>query len=252
MDHLEFAKTLALKAGEIMRKNFSAAMTKEWKSNNTPVTATDLAINQMVMDECLLHFPDYGILAEEESRAKDGAEFVWVCDPVDGTIPFSHGIPTSVFSLALVKNGEPILGVIYDPFMDRLFWAEKGKGAFLNGQVVHVNKRGLDNSVISWESWGPKFASDKKVLVVTLACVIYGGMLVASGELVGAFYDWVYAHDAASLKIIVEEAGGKVTDKEGKEQRYDGKINGAIISNGVVHQELLDFIKANNLKTWDA
>ena len=103
--------------------------------------------------------------------------------------------------------------------MERLCVAEKGKGAFLNNKPIRVNSRGLDNSLVDWESNSIPFRSAKKVLTIKLASVIYSGMLVASGELVASYYNWKYAHDAAALKIIVEEAGGKVTDKFGNEQK---------------------------------
>lgn len=222
------------------------AMKKNWKENGTPITKTDIAINKMVIDGVKKYFPTHDVLGEEQSHRPNHGKYLWVCDPVDGTIPFSHGVPTCVFSLALVKDGKPILGVIYDPFMNRLVFAEKGKGAFLNGKRTHVNKRGMELSSLSWEST-KSFSQIRKHFKSSFPfavwSVIYGAMLVATGEFVAAFYPKYFAHDAASIKIIVEEAGGKVTDMHGKEQRYDGKINGCLATNGVVHKDLLKIIK---------
>lgn len=229
-----------------MRSGFVMGMKKQWKGNGTPVTATDLKINRMVIEQVKKHFPGHDVLGEEQSHRPNKGKYLWVCDPLDGTIPFSHGLPTCVFSLALVYDGKPIVGVIYDPFMDRLVYAEKGKGAFLNGKKTKVNKRGMHLSALNWESNRSVAALKKKFKTCfpfSLFSVIYGGMLVATGELVASLYTWDYAHDVASLKIIVEEAGGKVTDRNGNQQRYDGKINGALISNGVVHKDLLKFSK---------
>jgi fructose-1,6-bisphosphatase/inositol monophosphatase family enzyme len=241
MTYKQFSINLAKQAGKIMLANFKGGMKKQWKKDHSPVTKTDLAINSMVIKEVKKNFPGHDVLGEEKSSRENNGEFLWVCDPVDGTVPFSHATPTFVFSLALVKNGKSILGVIYDPFMDRLFFAEIGKGATLNGKKIKVNKEGLSNSVAGWGAKTMSYLKEKfpNVTFVSMHCICYEGMLVASGEFVAAFYDHVNAHDVAALKVIVEEAGGKVTDHHGKEQRYDGKINGALISNKKVHKDLL-------------
>src|SRR3989344_1795821 len=139
MAELEFAKGIAREAGALMRQNFTLGMKKEWKDDDTPLTKTDLAINQLVLEAVQKKYPEHSYIGEEGNNIKE-SEYTWVCDPVDGTIPFSHGYPTFAFSLALTKNGESILGVIYDPIMDRLVHAEKGRGAFLNGKRIAVRK----------------------------------------------------------------------------------------------------------------
>src|SRR6185369_6851970 len=101
MTHKEFALQMAQEAGGIIRSNFSMGMKKEWKEDVTPVTVSDLAINKDLIEGVKQHFPGHSVYGEEESALIDGAEYVWVCDPVDGTLPFSHGIPTCMFSLAL-------------------------------------------------------------------------------------------------------------------------------------------------------
>ena len=228
-----------------MLANFGLGMKKEWKADSSPVTKTDIAVNQLVIDQVAKFFPAHNVLGEEQSSLKNKSEYLWVCDPVDGTVPFSHGIPTFVFSLALVKDGEPILGLVYDPFMDRIFFAEKNKGAFLNGKKIKVNKLDMSRGVIGWDNAGMSEMRKKfpNIACICLWCICYEGALVASGELQATYYGHIYAHDIAALKVIVEEAGGKVTDKQGKEQRYDQKINGALISNGLVHKQLLKALK---------
>ena len=138
-NHLDIALAIAQKAGAIMRKNFSANMKKEWKDERSPVTEADLAINDLVLREIKKQYPDHSILAEEASDRDESHEYVWICDPVDGTHNFSHGLPTATFALALLHDKKPILGVILDPFEDRTYWAERGKGAFLNGNPIHVS-----------------------------------------------------------------------------------------------------------------
>lgn len=254
MAELQFAINLAKEAGKIIKDNFILGMAKEWKEDNTPVTITDHKINKLVIDEVKKYWPAHSILAEEESQLDGDGEFVWVCDPIDGTIPFSHGVPTCVFSLALVKNGEPILGVVYDPFMDRLYFAEKGKGAYLNEKKIFVSKSAIiRNSVLGIPNWRDAtynlyelvkdLGINHRGLIINLASIIYMSVMVANGEFIAAVFPGDKAHDAAAVKIIVEEAGGKVTDIFGNEQRYDQDTNGFLASNGIVHDELLEIIK---------
>jgi fructose-1,6-bisphosphatase/inositol monophosphatase family enzyme len=252
-DYKMFAVDLAYRAGEIIKKNFVLGMRKDWKSDGTPVTETDLVINQLVINSVKKEFPNHGILSEEGSNYSKNNEFVWVCDPIDGTIPFSAAIPTCVFSLALVCKGESNLGVIYDPFMDRLFFSEKGKGAFLNGKRISVSKaETLERSIVGISFLkGAKFdlcqlytaLIDEGAFNLGVLSSIYMGSLVASGELIASVGPAVKPHDAAALKIIVEEAGGKVTDIFGNNQRYDLDINGCLVSNGIVHDKLVMIIR---------
>jgi myo-inositol-1(or 4)-monophosphatase len=243
---------LALEAGQVMRANFSLGMRREWKEDNTPLTITDTTINSRVIEVLQQHFPDQGILGEEESLLTGDQDYVWVCDPVDGTIPFSHGLPTSVFMLALTYKGESILGVVYDPYMDRLFVAEKGKGATMNKEPIHVSdQKSLAKGMINTDGLGrystPIESLPQKVVAAKgrpfrLYANGYAGMLVAAGEFLATTFGGVSPWDAAALKILVEEAGGKVTDFMGNDQRYDQPLKGALISNGLVHDELLALI----------
>jgi myo-inositol-1(or 4)-monophosphatase len=227
-------------------------MKKEWKEDNSPVTVTDTTINRIVIDTIVKKFPGHAILGEEESLIID-SEYMWVCDPVDGTIPFSHGIPISTFSLALTQNGESIVGVTYDPFMDRMFYAEKGKGAFINNHQISVSEsKSLKSSVLSIDkmktsgydtSESEEILIGKKVKIFGLKSLVYCGMLVACGEFIGTVFGGTTPWDGAAIKIIIEEAGGKVTDLYGNDQRYDKAIKGIIASNGFVHDELVSIIK---------
>ncbi len=249
MNYKDLAISLAQKAGEIMRQNFQAGMKMEWKSDNSPVTIADLAINKLVIDEITKNFPNHNVKGEEQDNIHTNSEYLWVCDPVDGTIPFSHGLPISTFSLALVKNGESILGVIYDPFMDRLFYAEKGKGSYLNDQPIHTSGHDqIKQSLINIESFETavyqmwpinKSLAFQGSKTMRLASIIYPSALIAQGEVTACIFPHNTAHDVAAVKIIVEEAGGKVTDLFGNEQRYDQPLKGAIISNGKIHDLLI-------------
>lgn len=248
-DDLTFAIDLAKQAGQIMKQNFTLGMKKEWKADNSPITATDVEINNLVLKAVEKKYPTYSFVGEEGSRIIE-SEYTWVCDPVDGTIPFSHGQPTFVFSLALTKNGESVLGVIYDPICDRLLHAEKGKGTFLNDKKISVSTEAewSKTSLVSINSNRTLASLHSKLSTegcrtLTVNSCVYTSMLVAAGEILAEVCSSDKPWDAAAVKIIVEEAGGKVTNLAGKDQRYDGPIDGLIASNGAIHQKLVDIIK---------
>lgn len=244
-NYKDFAIGLARQAGKIMLSNFTLGMKKEWKDDNSPLTVSDTAINRLVIDSVKKNFPDHGVLGEEESYRQD-REYLWVCDPIDGTMPFSTGYPVFVFSLALVINGESVLGVLYDPFLNRMVIGEKGRGTYLNNKKISVSsqKKLGQQMLINVEtdlalSKSRDLLTKKGCIILRMCSVCYASILVASGEFIANIFEYSKPWDAAACKVIVEEAGGKVTDLDGKEQRYDRLINGFIASNGLVHDELV-------------
>lgn len=253
MEYKEFALDIAKQAGKVIKQNFTLGMKKEWKGIGNPVTATDKEINRLVIDQVKANYPDHDVLGEEESSLENKSKMLWVCDPVDGTIPFSHGVPICTFSLALVDDGEPILGVTYDPFEDRMFFAEKGNGATMNGNKISVSDSdSIEGRLIDVETWreAKYFFPDLFGLLeradatpTRFASLVYPCSLVAIGEYISAIFGGNTAHDIAAIKVIVEEAGGKVTDLFGNEQRYDRDIKGAIVSNGKVHDQLVELVR---------
>lgn len=258
-DYLSFALDLARDAGAIMRQNFILGMKKEWKNDSTPLTETDTKIHGLVSARLAETFPEHALMSEEGDDGRSAtAEYVWVCDPVDGTHNFSHGIPCATFMLALVKDGKPILGVINDPFMERLFYAEKGKGAFMNEKQIHVSKNTtVKNTVIGLGKWNDgvlnlfPVGEGLRNAGVRLVCglsVGYMGALLAAGEFSAVLFGGKDPHDTVASQIIVEEAGGKATDLFGKNSRYDAKVDGQLASNGLVHDEILKIITENGKK----
>lgn len=251
---LVFAKGLAEKAGEMILSGFSLETQAVWKEDNSPLTVTDTAINRMVIEQVQLTYPDSGVLGEEESFEKD-REHLWVVDPIDGTQPFTVGMPASTFCLSLVIEGQPVLGIINDPFMKRMFWAEQGKGAYLNDTRIQVSKADtlaknfmiLSSRYVNEHTTGGELfdaiekAGGKSLNPRSFA---YGSAFVAAGSAVGTVLGVPNAWDAAATKIIVEEAGGKVTDVNGKDRRYDGDGDGLIASNGLVHDKILELISS--------
>lgn len=252
---LDFAKSVAREAGDIMQKYFGKKPDAHLKADNTIVTIADEEINQLVIKRVAERYPSHDIDGEEASTRR-GSDYVWVCDPIDGTVPFAMELPVSVFSLALVIDGRPEIGVIYAPFSDHLYWAVRGHGAYLNNQPIHVNQNSLDDRVemnVDWWSsaqWDVMqavhdIACEKGVYVMSPCSTTHAAALVARGEFVASVFAGTKGKnvDIAAAKVIVEEAGGKVTDLFGREQRYDQDIRGAVLSNGIVHEEIVEAMR---------
>ena len=251
-NELEFAKKVAYDAGEIIKKYFNQSDISRYKSDNTIVTKADEEINQMVIDHVRENYPEHGIYGEENSFGKDRS-ILWVCDPLDGTSAFTRGLPVAVFSLALVIDGQPVLGVVNDPFTNRLYFATKGGGVFCNDKKISVNKNSLGERDATIDcSYSPTMEFNlTKVLyrlqqanrVSSIGSSVRAGAMVAEGSLTASIYCGSRSYDIAAVKIIVEESGGRVTSIYGNEQHYDGNIQGAIISNSIVHDEIVDLVK---------
>lgn len=254
-EYLEFAKDIAKEAGKIMLKYFNMENGASYKGDRTIVTLADKEINSYLIKRVKEKYPEHSVDGEEEQFGN--SKYVWVCDPVDGTAMYARHIPVAVFSLALVIDGKPVVGVVLDPFTNNLYYAIQGKGAYKNNEKISVNDYKLDDmrSVANFDMWSgagydiyeivKEFG--KKAYFISIGSVIRACMCVASGEFCLAIFPGTVRKncDIAASKIIVEEAGGKVTDFFGKEQRYDKSINGAIISNGIVHEEIIKLINEN-------
>lgn len=250
-EYLAFAKSVALEAGEIMRKYFGKQPDSHLKADNTIVTVADEEINQLVIDRVRAAYPEHDIDGEEASDRR-GSDYVWVCDPIDGTATFARELPVSVFSLALVVDGLPEVGVVYAPFSDHLYWAARGQGAFMNDEQIHVSNKTFGQMAEINVDWWPsaewdvmraihRLAYDKGAYVTAPGSTTHAAMLVARGAFVASVFAGSKGKhvDIAAAKVIVEEAGGKVTDLFGEDQRYDGDIRGVVVSNSVVHSEII-------------
>ena len=252
-EYLEFAKNIAYEAGKIMLKYFNQNNGASYKGDKTIVTIADTEINSYLIEKVKECYPEHSVDGEEEQFGR--SNYVWVCDPVDGTAMYARHIPIAVFSLALVIDGVPNVGVVYEPFTDSLYTAIKGKGAYKNNQRIEVNDILLNDmkSVSNFDMWSNADYNiydvikeiGKRTYFVSIGSVIRACMCVASGKFNFAIFPGTKHKncDIAAAKVIVEEAGGKVTDLFGNEQRYDKSIKGALISNGIVHDDVVEVIK---------
>lgn len=251
-EYLDFAIDIAQFAKDVFLKYFNDNNDSHYKFDNTIVTKADTEINHYLIEKVKEKYPDHSVDGEEETFGK--SKYTWVCDPVDGTAMYARGIPTAVFSLALVIDGVSMVGCVYDAFTDSLYTAIKGEGAYKNNERISVSDIALDDmkSVSNFDMW-PEAEYNiydaikelgKKTYFVAIGSVINACMHVATGDFNLAIFPGTKHKncDIAAVKVIVEEAGGIVTNIFGDEQRYDEDIKGAIISNKVVHKEVLETI----------
>ncbi len=260
-NYLEFAKGLANEAEEIALKYFSFEIDSTWKEDDTPLTKADTEINDLVIKRIKETYPEHSVYGEEKSYKKKNSRYIWVCDPIDGTMAFSCGLPLFVFSIALVdqSKGLPILGLVNDPVMKTMYWAVKNGGAYRNGKQIFVSdsKTFLNTYTLTGASGKDvgfsnlpvhELLGNEKSRVMKFPSFIYGAIQVANGKFAAGVFYKKDGHDVAALKIITEEAGGKVTDLNGNERRYDQNGVGCIVSNGILHDKLLEIVQFGKLK----
>lgn len=258
MFNLHFLVWLTTKVGPMIIEGFDGRLKKEseWKDDNTPVTSTDKAVNDFVLNAFAEQYPEVSVIAEEGSREVPGADWLVYCDPIDGTFPFATGVPISTFCISALYKGEPRFAVIYDPFMKRMFTVEKGKGAYLDGKSIFVSeKEKLDVQshvhIIWWKNAYKDLApvcnqlSKQGVPWMNFCSIAIVGGLIASGQFEASIFPGNKVWETAAMSLLVEEAGGKCTDLEGHPIDYlkNGEMKGHIISNGLVHDELVEMIR---------
>jgi len=254
-EYLDFARALAKECGVIAREYYDTNPGFEPKGDNSPVTKADVAINRLVIERCQAKYPTIGILGEEESAAVTNKDLLWVCDPIDGTTPYVLGMSASTFCLALVEDGQPVVGVVYDFMNDRLYHAIKGQGAYINNEII-VKPDYLPMKLVNLEWWLVQAVPlqgmherffEKGYQVVGYATCSFMSMQVAAGRVAAAVYDGIFSWDVAAAKVIVEECGGVVKSMTGEDQRYDGEIKGMIIAHPDYYDEVFEVIKASRM-----
>lgn len=239
---LELAFRLADAADAISLPRFRSGLPVETKPDLTPVTEADRAVEAEIRSILAAERPDDAVLGEEEGAAGSGARR-WIVDPIDGTRNYSRGIPVWATLIALEDDGVVQLGVVSAPALQRRWWAERGAGAFADGERVTVSGIAkVEEAVLSFsiENEVPPLA--RRAWHARGLGDFWAHMLVAEGAVDGAVDNpGVSEWDLAAVQVIVEEAGGRFSDVHGV-SRIDGGT--AIASNGLLHDELLAAISA--------
>jgi myo-inositol-1(or 4)-monophosphatase len=246
---------ISKEAGEIVRDGFNKSLKVEYKSNESDlVTNIDKASEKLISDFIKKKYPSHGILAEEGGSIKNGSEYVWVIDPLDGTVNFAHGLPIFSISIGLQKNGKTVAGVVYDIGMNVLYSAEAGGGAYADGEIlkVSVNSNLRHSLLVTGFPYNirenPYNALEKFVALIKasrgmrrLGSAAIDFCYVARGVFDGFWEVFLNPWDICAGKLIVEEAGGLVTNFDGEHINIDSKQ--ILASNGKIHKDLIEILQ---------
>ena len=222
---LSVCETAARRAGELAVARFRTDVEISLKGRANVVTDVDLASERLILDYVGREYPDFGILSEESEPVPGTAPYTWVVDPIDGTRNFAEGIPHFCVVVAIAAGDEVVAGVTYDPVRDELFAAQKGQGAYLNGQRIRVSDRAdLGDGVLGFDL-GYDFGSAKLLLEMaagiwprTQAYRLMGSSALsiaytACGRIDLYFHHSLSSWDIASGILLAREAGGQVLDR---------------------------------------
>jgi myo-inositol-1(or 4)-monophosphatase len=249
LDLLTPMQAMAREAGSLLMEYFRQHVKIEYKGDVDLVTVADRKSEALILERIRHQFPTHDVMGEEGARIETGSEYKWYVDPLDGTTNFAHSFPVFCVSLAVEHRGQRVAGVIYDPTRDEMFTAELGSGARLNGQPMHVSTIGnLGESLV-----GTGFPSHKRhknpniyfyhqITLRTHGVRRAGSAAldlcnVASGRFDGYWEFNLNPWDTAAGVLMVEEAGGKVTDFSGGPFQIASRET--LASNGLVHNALL-------------
>lgn len=250
------ATQAALQAGNLLRKGFGSSFeitTKPGKHNL--VTVYDHEAETLIINSIKRHFPDHVFLAEESGLThKTDSPYLWVIDPLDGTLNFSNNIPLFAVSIAVAYNKEIVAGVIYHPMCNELFVAEKHKGAYLNGNRLSVSVVSqMENAVLSTgmpsnmhEHSNPYLISFMQIAKIGSAIRDIGSAALnlaylSAGRFSAYWVDSLQPWDIAAGKLIVEEAGGIVSHYDGMPHEVFSETS-LLATNGLIHQSMVDLL----------
>ncbi|MDP2720942.1 MAG: inositol monophosphatase [bacterium] len=248
---LEVAIKVAKLAGEKLEYYFETVLEHEEKEDKSLVTKADLEAEEIIVKKLKDAFPDHNIFSEESGDHGVKSEYTWVLDPLDGTLNFTRGLPIFATSIALVKDSQPLLSVTYNPVIKSLYWAEKDKGAFWNEEKIKVSDNtDVSRAVITLgrarDAENKKKTNEilNKIYFKTHQRILGSSALelawVASGRTEGFISVGLKNWDVYGGMLLVEEAGGKITDFQGHPLQDDKRY--FVASNGKIHRELQEIL----------
>ncbi len=246
---LNFTKETAVAAGQILKKKFNTAHRVAYKGRIDPVTEADLAAEKFITGRIDKKYPIHTILAEEGTGSGKEAEFRWVIDPLDGTVNYAHGFPVYCTSIAVEHEGEMLCGAVYDPERDELFHGASGQGAFMNKTRLKIsNETSLKRALLA-TGFGYNIATAKRNNLGYFARMAKKAQGVrrpgsaaidlcwlAAGRIDGFWELYLHPWDTAAATIFVTEAGGKITQVNGKPYSiFDDSI---LVANPTLHARM--------------
>ncbi|MFZ5828293.1 MAG: inositol monophosphatase family protein [Bacillota bacterium] len=264
---LDAAVAAAREAGALIRDRLGRYESIDTKiSAHDLVTDVDRASEQLLADRLLTRFPGHLMLGEEamvegerrHDRHADPSqvEYLWICDPIDGTTNFVYGVPSCTVSIALAHYGQPVLGVVYDPARDELFSAVRGEGAHLNGRRVQVRREERLAQALLVTGFPVRqelrLVSLDEVMRITPCCFNLRALgsaalhlsYVAAGRLNGFWERGLHPWDLAAGYVLVTEAGGRMTGLDGSAYTLD--TADFIASNGPIHEEFRQIVQGES------
>ena len=251
--HMTMMVRAAEKAGKALVRDFGELeklqVTK--KGVGDFVTQSDYKSEKIIYEELIKARPDYGFLMEEGGkRVGKNPDYEWVIDPIDGTTNFMHGIPLWAISIGLVFKGKPIAGIVFNPILDEMYWAERGQGAYMNAERLRVSGRVvLEDALVAappsvrTRNWGIKPPEFKTISNAVASCRVLGSATmelcyVAAGKLEAYVDRGIKAWDMAAGMLIVQEAGGYVTEIDGSKDKLPYSDN-ILAASPKIHAKLL-------------
>lgn len=251
---LTVAVQAALQAGGLLRQGFGTAFEISSKEgHHNLVTTYDKLAEKTIAETVGKRFPTHGFLGEESGHQKSGS-ILWIVDPLDGTVNFAHNVPVFSVSIAVAVEGKVVVGVVYQPMTDELFWAEKGKGSFLNGKPLKVSTQMKLSEAFLATGFPYNVSEDPLSCIETFVKLTRKGIpirrlgsaaldlsYVAAGRFDGYWEVTLQPWDIAAGLLLVEEAGGKVT-------RYDGspcnptEAGPVLATNKHLHTQILEVL----------
>src|SRR3989344_1604140 len=254
MTYKTVAIRAAKKAGQALQKLSERKIVRS-KGAHDILAEGDLVSERIILEEIRRNFPAHSILSEEEGKENHGKNFRWIIDPIDGTINFSRYLEEWCISIALEHRNELKLGLIYQPVLNKLYVAERGKGATLNGHKLSVSKQSkCVESILATDNSGniPGRIGNFKLLANICdefrhVRIFGSGSLhlarIAEGQ-IDVYYKTQFNYwDYAAGMLLVDEAGGKVTDFRG--QKASSNSRDILASNGLLHRKALELIRSN-------
>ncbi len=249
---LKIATEAAKKAGKLLLELFKSKTEVTFKTDRSIVTEADLKADSLIKSLIESNFPQHSILSEESGRKNESSDYLWVIDPLDGSSNFTVRNPFFAVSIGLIHKNRPLIGVVYSPFQDELFFAESNKGAYLNKQIISVDKNAtLDSSFLAFCNGRDLHSRDQIIKIYKelkvrnnrfrqIGAAALELCYVASGRFGAFVMPGVNAWDVIAGALIVKEADGIVTDFDNNPFRL--RSSSIIASSPSIHESLFTII----------
>ncbi len=246
--YLSVAMETALEAGKVLLEEFERPADISYKGDVDLVTQADRRSEEVIVSRLRKYFPDHSVAAEEGTGHESNSRFRWHVDPLDGTTNFAHGYPCFAVSIALAEEDSLLAGVVYNPVSNEMFAAARGEGATLNGKKIRVSKiETLSTSLLITGFPMHKREMNPNIHFYWDFTLRSHGVrrdgsaaldlaAVAAGRFEGFWEFGLQPWDTAAGVLLVEEAGGKVSDFDGRPYRLGGRV--LLATNGLVHEQM--------------